>query len=242
MRLHQEIEILYIDDYIIVINKPAGYLSIPDRFDPNKANVSGYLKLKYKEVYVLHRLDKETSGIMIFARTSEAHKHLSSQFEKHSLKKKYMALVEGFVQNENGRIDKPIGESKSSGGHMIISPKGKQSITLYTVLERFKKYTLVEADILTGRMHQIRVHFKSIGHPLAIDAMYGNRSELFISDIKTKKLSVSKTNEEKPIMSRTTLHAFALEFIHPFTLEEMRLEAPPHKDMNALITQLQKWN
>jgi 23S rRNA pseudouridine955/2504/2580 synthase/23S rRNA pseudouridine1911/1915/1917 synthase len=112
---------------------------------------------------------------------------------------------------------------------------------LYKVIERFKKYTLVEADILTGRMHQIRVHFKSIGHPLAIDPMYGNRQELYISDIKTKKLSVSKYGEENPLMNRTTLHAHSLEFIHPFSDELMKLEAPIHKDMQALLTQLQKW-
>ena len=242
MKLNQQIEIVYIDEYIIVINKPAGYLSIPDRFDVNKPNVSGYLKAKYENVYVLHRLDKDTSGIMIFARTSESHKQLSNQFEKHSLKKKYLVLVEGFVQNDTGIIDKPIGESKASGGQMIISPKGKASKTLYKVIKRYKKYTLLEADILTGRMHQIRVHFKSIGHPLVIDVMYGNRSELFISDIKTKKLSVSKFEEEKAIMGRTTLHAFAIEFIHPETLKEMRLEAPPHKDMKALLTQIEKWD
>ncbi len=242
MKANQQIEVLYIDDYIIVVNKPAGYLSIPDRFDANKPSVSAFLKSKYGNIFVLHRLDKDTSGIMIFARNAESHKHLSNQFEKHSLKKKYLALVEGFVQNDTGTIDKPIGESKASGGQMIISAKGKPSITLYKVLKRFKKYTLIEADILTGRMHQIRVHFKSIGHHLAIDSMYGNRSELFISDIKTKKLSVSKYEEEKAIMNRTTLHAFALEFEHPFTLEKMRLEAPPHKDMKALITQLEKWD
>ncbi|HMG14796.1 MAG TPA: RluA family pseudouridine synthase [Saprospiraceae bacterium] len=242
MKPNQQIEIIYIDDHIIVVNKPAGFLSIPDRFDANKPSVSAFLKSKYQDIFVLHRLDKDTSGIMIFGRTAEDHKHLSNQFEKHSLKKKYLALVEGFVLNDSGKIDKPIGESKASGGQMIITPKGKQSITLYKVLKRFKKYSLVEADILTGRMHQIRVHFKSIGHPLAIDAMYGNRTEMFISDIKTKKLSVSKFEEEKPIMTRTTLHAFALEFRHPSSLEEMRLEAPPHKDMKALLTQLEKWD
>ena len=241
MRAPPGIETIYLDDHIIVVNKPYGYLSIPDRFDPLKPNVSGYLKARYPELYVLHRLDKETSGIMIFARTEEAHRNLSKQFEKHTLKKKYLALVEGYVQHDSGTINKPIAENKALGGQMMVAQRGKPSTTLYKVIERFKKYTLVEADILTGRMHQIRVHFKSIGHPLAIDPMYGNRQELFISDIKTKKLSVSKYGEENPLMTRTTLHAHSLEFIHPFTGELMHLEAPIHKDMQALITQLQKW-
>ena len=107
--------------------------------------------------------------------------------------------------------------------------------------KRYKKYTLAEADILTGRMHQIRVHFKSIGHPLAIDAVYGNSDKLFIYDIKQKGMSYSKFDEEKPLMSRTTLHAFALELIHPTTKEKMRFEAPLHKDFKALLNQLDKW-
>lgn len=241
MKQDPGIDILHIDEDIIVVNKPYGYLSIQDRFDSNKPNVAGYLKSRYEEIFVLHRLDKETSGIMLFARNETAHRDLSHQFEKHTLKKKYLALVEGYVQNDSGTIHKPIAENKSLGGQMIISPKGKPSTTLYKVIERFKKYTLVEADILTGRMHQIRVHFKSIGHPLAIDAMYGNRTELYISDIKTRKLSVSKFQEEKPLMSRTSLHAFSLDFIHPGSFEPIYIEAPVFKDMKALITQLEKW-
>lgn len=234
-------EFIFIDDYIIVVNKPAGYLSIPDRFDPKKPNVIGFLKNEFAEVYTLHRLDKETSGIMIFARNSEIHKSLSRDFESHNLRKTYLALVEGYVREDDGKIDKPIGETKSSGGAMIITPKGKPSITLYHVLKRYKKYSLVEADILTGRMHQIRVHFKSIGHPLAIDSLYGNRDKLYISDLKNRGLSTSKFEEEKPLMLRSTLHAFALEFIHPVSMEKMRIEAPLHKDFKALVNQLDKW-
>ncbi len=234
-------EILFIDQDIILVNKPAGYLSIPDRFDPLKPNVIGYLKKQYAEVFILHRLDRETSGIMIFARNAEAHKILSQDFEKHTLRKTYLALIEGYIREESGKIDKPIAESKASGGLMIISQKGKQSITLFNTIKRYKKYSLVEADILTGRMHQIRVHFKSIGHPLAIDAIYGNKDKLYISDIKQKGLTHSKFEAEKPIMTRSTLHAFALEFKHPVSSEEMRIEAPLHKDFKALLNQLDKW-
>lgn len=234
-------EIIFIDEDIILVNKPAGYLSIPDRFDPLKPNVIGFLKNKYNEVFVLHRLDRETSGIMIFARNASIHKILSSDFEKHTLRKTYLALIEGYIREDSGKIEKPIAESKASGGLMIISPKGKPSVTLFQTIKRYKKYSLVEADILTGRMHQIRVHFKSIGHPLAIDALYGNRDKLYISDIKQKGLTYSKNEEEKAIMSRSTLHAFALEFTHPATNEKMRIEAPLHKDFKALLNQLDKW-
>lgn len=234
-------ELIFSDDQLLILNKPAGYLSIPDRFDPSKPNVLAYIRKDFPEAMVLHRLDKETSGIMIFARDPETHRKLSADFEQHNIRKTYLALTEGYIREDNGRIDKPIGESKSSAGTMIITPTGKASITLYKVVKRYKKYTLAEADILTGRMHQIRVHFKSVGHPLAIDAVYGNKDKLFISDIKQKGMSYSKFDEEKPLMSRTTLHAFALEFNHPVTSEHLRIEAPLHKDFKALINQLDKW-
>lgn len=233
--------IVYVDEYIVLVNKPAGYLSIPDRFNAQKPNMVSFLKNELGEIFVCHRLDKETSGIMIFARTSDAHKLLSADFQNHSVRKKYLALVEGYVVLENGKIDKPIAESKASGNMMIISPKGKPSTTLFQTIKRYKKYSLIEAEILTGRMHQIRVHCNSIGHPLAIDAIYGNRDRMFISDIKQKGLSTSKFAEEKPIMERNSLHAFSLEFTHPVTKEVMQIEASLHKDFKALLTQLDKW-
>ncbi len=234
-------EIIFIDDYIIVVNKPAGYLSIPDRFDPKKLNVIGFLKNEFAEVYTLHRLDKETSGIMIFARNSEIHKSLSKDFESHNLRKTYLALVEGYVREDDGKIDKPIGETKSSGGAMIITPKGKPSVTLYHVLKRYKKYSLVEADILTGRMHQIRVHFKSIGHPLAIDSLYGNRDKLYISDLKNRGLSTSKFEEEKPLITRQPLHAEKIVLIHPVNKKKLEFVSPLPKDIQAVINQMEKW-
>lgn len=234
-------EVIFSDQWIIIVNKPAGFLSIPDRFDAAKPNILAYLRRDFPEAMVLHRLDKETSGIMIFARDPDTHRKLSTDFEDHSIRKTYLALAEGYIREDVGRIDKPIGESRSAAGTMIISPNGKPSQTLYQVVKRYKKYTLAEADILTGRMHQIRVHFKSIGHPLAIDAVYGNSDKLFIYDIKQKGMSYSKFDEEKPLMSRTTLHAFALELIHPTTKEKMRFEAPLHRDFKALLNQLDKW-
>lgn len=234
-------ELLFSDEHILILNKPAGYLSIPDRFDASKPNVLGFIRNEFPEAMVVHRLDKDTSGIMIFARNPEIHKKLSSDFEQHNIRKTYLTLTEGFIREDEGRIDKPIAASKSAAGTMIISPKGKASVTLYRVMKRYKKFTLAEADILTGRMHQIRVHFKSIGHPLAIDAVYGNKDKLFISDIKQHGLSSSKNDEERPIMTRTTLHAFALEIIHPADEIMMRFEAPLHKDFKALINQLDKW-
>jgi RluA family pseudouridine synthase len=172
--------LVYEDDSLIVAEKPAFMLSIPDRFSPEKENLLDLLRETREEVYTVHRLDRETSGIILFAKTREAHRDLSLQFEKREVSKKYLALVDGAVMEEEGRIEQPIGESQSHPGKMEITKRGKPSLTLYKVLERFKGYTLVEADIQTGRTHQIRVHFAAIGHPLTVDSLYGQREAFFL--------------------------------------------------------------
>jgi 23S rRNA-/tRNA-specific pseudouridylate synthase len=150
-------------------------------------------------------------------------------------------LVDGVMHHDEGEIDKPIGEHHSVPGKMAIVGAGKPSLTLFRVKERFKNFTLVEAKIMTGRMHQIRVHFTSNGFPLAVDSMYGRRSELFLNQIKVKKLKMGKFSEERALMTRTTLHAQTLRFDHPTTGERLEFQAPLHKDFAAVINQLQKW-
>lgn len=234
-------EILYDDDDIIIISKPAGLLTIPDRFDHTKPSVVGALSAIYGKVYIVHRIDRETSGILIFAKNDVAHRHLSMQFEAKTTQKIYAALIEGRLQPESGEIDKPIGEHHTIPGKMIISGNGKRSLTLFKAAEFFKNFTLAEADIKTGRTHQIRVHFASIGFPLAVDAIYGRRDKLLLSEIKLKRFNLGKNTEEQPIMQRTTLHAWKLTFDHPTTEERMSFEAPLPKDFAALLSQLRKW-
>jgi 23S rRNA pseudouridine1911/1915/1917 synthase len=236
-----KLDIIYQDDDIVLVSKPADLLTIPDRYNALKPNLYTELNKLFEKVYIVHRLDRETSGIVIFAKNEAAHRHLSLQFENHETAKIYLALVEGAVHNESGEIDKPIGPHPSVSGKMIIAKKGKNSLTHYKVIERFKHFTLLEADIKTGRTHQIRVHFQSIGYPLAVDALYGKRNELFLNQIKTKGVKLGKYEEERPIMTRTTLHALRLTFTHPTKNEVMTFEAPAPKDIRALIAQLQKW-
>lgn len=235
-------EILHEDDAIVVINKPPGLLTLPDRFAADKPNLMGELTRRFGKIFTMHRLDRETSGILVFAKTEAAHRQLSIDFEKRAVDKIYLALLDGVLHVEEGEIDKPIGESPVHPGKMIISNLGKPSMTLFRVRERFKNYTLVEAKILTGRQHQIRVHFLSNGYPLAVDAIYGRRSELFLSEIKLKKLKQTKDEEPLPLMNRTTLHAFRLALNHPTTGERLEFEAPLHKDFQAVLSQLRKWN
>lgn len=238
--MKSKVEIIYHDNAIIVVNKPPNLLSIPDRYAPQLPNVLGFLRDKFDEVYTVHRLDKPTSGVMCFAKTAEAHKSISTQFQERSTSKIYLALVDGKPLRKEGVINKPIAQNQVNSSKMIIAERGKPSITAYKVVEEFRHYALVEADIKTGRTHQIRVHFQSMGHPLAIDELYGKRERLYLSEIKSG-YNIGKFDTERPLMSRTTLHANRLTIQHPQTGEEMAFEAPLHKDFAAIVKQLRKW-
>ncbi len=234
-------EIIYEDDQLVVVNKPPDYLSIPDRHDSTKPNLVSFLQQKFGEIFVVHRIDRETSGILCFARNAEAHRNLCKQFDDRVVEKFYLALADGRMHDDEGIIDKPIAEHSSVAGKMITAARGKASLSLYKVLQRFKHFTLAEIEIKTGRTHQIRVHFQSIGYPLAVDPLYGRRSELKLSEIKGKYKLGKWVDEERPIMSRTTLHAYRLKLQHPVTEEVMNFKVEPPKDFVALVQQLEKW-
>jgi len=235
-----KLEILYEDEYIIAINKPPKMLVIQDRFNKLEENLHDILAKLYKEIYTLHRLDKETSGVIIFAKDSLTHKELSIQFEKHKVQKTYHLLVKGLPKENVGVINLPIGKKNAHENIMVIDKKnGKPSITNYKVLKKFKQYTFIEAMPLTGRTHQIRVHFKAIGLPLAIDKLYSNNEKIFLSDIKPK--FTPSVKGEKPLMERLTLHAYSIEFIHPNTKQKMRIVAEHFKDFRSLLRNLEKY-
>ena len=179
-------KIIHEDNEIVLMDKASGALTIPDRFKPELFNLYNWLGKKYGKIFTVHRLDRETSGLLVFAKTEKAHKHLSQQFEERSVEKIYQVLVDGVMHETEGEIDKPIGKHPAKSGRMIVSAKGKPSLTLFRVTERFKNYSLVEANIKTGRTHQIRVHFKSIGYPLAVDADYGRSEAFYLSKVKRK--------------------------------------------------------
>lgn len=234
-------ELLHEDEHLLVVQKPAGLLTIPDRFG-NKDSLLEALQRQYGAVFTVHRLDRETSGLLCFARNEAAHRHLSLQFEHHTIDKFYQALLDGVLHHDEGEIDKPIGPHPTIAGKMAISNAGKPSLTFYRALERFRHFTLAEALIKTGRTHQIRVHFQSIGYPLAVDALYGRRPAFYLSEIKGKAYKTGKfSGEERPLMERTSLHATRLRLDHPATGERMEFQCELPKDFNAVLVQLRKW-
>lgn len=236
----KHIGVLYEDDHIVALDKPSPFLTIPDRYIHSEESLYTLLKLSYNEIFVVHRLDRETSGVILFAKNPEAHRILSMAFEGREVKKEYIAIVQGIPAEKDGVIDMPIAEHPSKKGMMIPSKHGKESVTEYHVIESYDRFSLLSLFPQTGRTHQIRVHCKAIGHPLAVDPMYSERKAFYLSEIKKKYKRGDEFAEERPIISRCTLHAKSIRFKHPADGRDMFIESPVPKDMNALISQLSK--
>lgn len=234
-------QIIWEDEHLLVADKPSGLLTIPDRYRTHLPNLYHMLQEQYGEMYIVHRLDKGTSGLVCFAKTAEAHRLLSLQFQERRPLKQYYALVNGVPYETEGTIEVGLVANKE-GGMRVDNKRGKPSSTIYEVEEAFRQHALIKATILTGRTHQIRVHFKHIGHPLAVDPLYGGGEALFLSDIKRKRFNLKRQTEEHPLLQRVPLHAFHLELEHPITEEHLTVESPLPKDMRAVLNQLRKWS
>ncbi len=236
-----ELKILFEDSDIIVINKQPGIVAhpAPGHYSgtlvnallfhcPDLTGIGGEIRPG-----IVHRLDKDTSGVLVVAKNDNSHASLSLQFKDRRVKKKYLALVCGNMEKDTGSIMLSIGRHPSDRKKMSISTrKPKIAQTLWKVIERFEDVTLLEVDLKTGRTHQIRVHCAAIRHPVLGDQVYGNRS----------KISVKSSNkEELPILvSRHMLHAWKISFDHPATNKKMEFEAPLHDDMQEVISLLKR--
>ena len=232
------LEIIYEDKNLIALNKPAGV-----NFD--------WVLATRPELISVHRLDKDTSGIILFAKNQKIADYLKSLFQNHKITKTYLALVVGNIKNNSGTIDLAIGRSKKTPLKRVAigEQRGKirEAVTDYKVLKRFTwvsdtqvEFTLVEAYPKTGRTHQIRVHLKAICHPLSVDPLYGNRSAIFLSSLKAD-YKPKKGQTETPIISRLTLHAHRITF-EPFPgVGKITVESPMAEDMDRLIRVLRRY-
>lgn len=222
------IEIVYEDDDVAVVNKPQGMVVHPSAGHAqgtlvnalmyhmkNLSSINGVIRPG-----IVHRIDKDTSGLLMIAKNDQAHEALAQQLKDKTSLRKYIALVHGVIPHEKGTINAPIGRSKVDRKMQAIREDGKPAVTHFTVLERFENFTLVELQLETGRTHQIRVHMKYIGYPLAGDPVYGPKKTL-------------KGNGQ-------FLHAKLLGFTHPQTNERMTFEAPLPEVFEKTLEKLRK--
>jgi RluA family pseudouridine synthase len=239
------IPVLRSDDSLLVVDKPAGLLSVPDRWDPEAPVASSALEKDWGRLYVVHRLDKDTSGVLVYGRSAEAHRVLSVAFEERRVAKVYRALVRGLPDWDETSCElflKPDGDKLHRT--VVDAHRGKASATFFTVIARysggagFGGAALVEAKPSTGRTHQIRVHLAALGYPCLCDPLYGDGEPLLLS--KLKKRWKGDPYDERPLLSRAALHALSVELAHPISGESLRLEAGMPKDMRASIAQLEK--
>lgn len=238
-KLNRNLNIIYEDEYVVAINKPANLLTIPDRYNPNLPSLSKLLKAQYGEIFVVHRLDYGTTGVILFARTKEAHFALNEQFHNRQIDKIYSAVLSGVLRQDKMEIDIPLLQSSSKKGGVIPSARGKESLTILKVEKRYRNATLVSARLLTGRQHQLRAHTAAIGHPLLVDDFYGNASDFFVSSLK-KRFNLKKGSVETPIISRPTLHSREITFSH-ITKDRITISADYPKDFSALLQVLDKY-
>ena len=224
-----DIDVLYEDEYIIVVNKAKGMVVHPANGNPDGTLVNAVMAICKDSLSgiggeirpgIVHRLDKDTSGVIVVAKNDKAHINMSEQIKNHEVEKTYIALVKGFVKEEEATINMPIGRSTKDRKKMAVNKNGKNAVTHFKVLRRFKNYTLLEVKIETGRTHQIRVHLSEIGYPVVGDTVYSNGKNEW--GIKGQ-----------------CLHAKSLKFKHPITGKEMFIEAPLPKYFENILKDVQ---
>lgn len=223
------LDIVYEDDDVLVVNKPQGMVVHPSPGHPDHTLVNALLYHCPLSTIngefrpgIVHRIDKDTSGLLMVAKNDQAHRSLAAQLKAKTTKREYVALVHGRISEDNGTIDAPLGRSRKDRKKQAVVAGGRHAVTHFQVLERFRQYTLIKCRLETGRTHQIRVHMSSIGHPLAGDPLYGPRKTL-------------PGNGQY-------LHARLLGFVHPRTDKEMVFTAPLPAYFQQMIDKLRQQN
>lgn len=233
-------QVIYNDDEIVVLNKKSGLLVAADRYDQFAPRLDVEAKKEFGDLLAIHRIDKDTSGLVIYARTAEAHKNLSLQFQNRQVTKIYHALVHGRPNWQNLRVDlKLLPDGDSLHRTVVHRKQGKFSVTDFTLLGICPPYSWIEARPLTGRTHQIRAHLNAKNLNIVCDPLYGgNRHPVLLSEIKRSWRG--DPFEERPLLNRLALHAYSLTIQHPKTQEKKTFIAPYPKDLEALRKQLAK--
>ncbi len=228
--------IIHEDEDFLVVNKPPFLATLEDR-TPNTTNLLKLARQYNPDLQACHRLDKDTSGCLVFAKNPEAYRHLSMQFEAREVYKVYHAVVWGQHKFEDELVSRNI--LASAKGVAKLTPQGKPADTYFTTLENFSRHTLVECVPVTGRLHQIRVHLAFLKAPIVQDELYGGEP-LYLSSLK-RKFNLKQQTEEQPLIKRFALHSFNIGFTL-MNAEKIKLEAPYPKDFAVLVKQLRAYS
>jgi 23S rRNA pseudouridine955/2504/2580 synthase len=240
-RVHFPDLVLYEDDTLLAIDKPSGLSSLQERQATASGVQPGLLAMgreRYPELKICHRLDKFTSGVLLFAKTDEAYRHVALQFQRREVIKLYWALVPGALHWEEELVELALHESR--GGKVVVSPSGKPAATGFHSIRIFKHYTLLAAVPLTGRQHQIRVHLAARRAPIVGDTLYGGE-DLLLSALK-RRYRPETEEEERPLNSGYLLHARELQLLHPSTEAPLKIEAPLTKNFRVCLEVLEKYD
>lgn len=235
--------IIYEDDCLIAFDKPTGMLTAPDRLDKDRKNVVRMVQhVISKEYFNAHRLDRETSGVLLFAKNKDLVKTVCAAVEAGSVKQEYVAIVHDVPRETSGTIDVPIAGDLERPGYMrtALAGEGRDCTTTYAVTQAWRRFSLLGVSPAGGRTHQIRVHLAFIGCPVVCDAMYGSGAPLMLSEIKPD-YKPNKHREELPLIDRLALHSHKITVPHPVTGATIMIESPLPKPMQVAIKQLSRW-
>ena len=238
MKITPDYTLLYSDENIVVLNKRSGLLIAADRYDEDAPRLDISAEKEFGKLYAIHRIDKDTSGCVIYARTAEAHRSLSMQFEHREVEKIYHALVYGRPLWQEKHVDQKLLADGDARHRTVPNARyGKDAVTDFRLFGACGPYSWIEARPRTGRTHQIRAHLKELGLSIVCDPLYsGNQKPVRLSEIKRKWNG--DTENERPLLSRLALHAYRLTVTHPVSGQRLTFTAPYPKDMEATRKQL----
>lgn len=238
-----DLDLLYEDDDLVAVNKPAGMIVHPAKGHWN-GTLASALAYHFGQLSttggtarpgIVHRLDRDTSGVIVVAKHNKAHEALADQFKQRTTQKEYLALLQGVPDRDADIIDQPIGPHPHIREQMAIRhghEASRDALTRYEVIERFRRFTLVKALPKTGRTHQIRVHFAHVGYPVLCDKLYGGRSQITPAELR------GELPAGEPLLTRQALHAHRLALVHPRTGEPLQFEAPIPADIERVLSDL----
>ncbi len=232
-----DIPLLFSDEALLVINKPAGLSTLPDGYNPTLPHIKSVLERQFGHLWIVHRLDKDTSGVLLLARSAEAHRALNTLFEQHKVSKLYHALVVGNPEWQEQTVSLPLRPNGDRQHRTVIDPQaGKPAVTHLKVLERYGNYCLLEAVPETGRTHQIRAHLYALGLSIIGDKLYGKRNT-HPDGLKTHP-TPTDDNSSSGRIDGMGLHALSLEIHHPLSGEKMIFTAPYPEKLRVILEQL----